>query len=123
MSGSGGAREVVLGRRCCRTEVLRRILCSTMSESLLRLTTRCDISRNIEFARAIGEGDGDNDLDLSPDSAPAAVKRLMPLPVLNLRCMPVLVSRVGRSSPRRDARPRIREGDSPSVQCTLDLFP
>ena len=53
--------ETALGRRCSRIDDLRRILCSTISESLLRLTTRCEISRKIEFALAIGDGEGESD--------------------------------------------------------------
>lgn len=71
----------------------------------------------------MGEGDGDCERDLSPDSARSGVRRAMPLPVLNFRCKTVLVLRVGRSSPSLDPRPREMEGDSPSVQCTLDSFP
>ena len=103
-------------------DFLRR-LCSTMSVSLLKLTTRWEISRKIELARAIGEGEGDNDLDLSR-SPGLESNLLIALALLSLRLTPEPVSKVGKSSPNLevDARPLPAEGDPPSGQCTLDLF-
>ena len=122
-SGSSDCPAVV-PRRARRTVDFLLMLCSTMSVSFDRFTTLWEISRNIEFALAIGEGEGerDPDRDRSPDVLDDTSSLLMPLAELSLRLIPEPVSNVGKSSPRREVRPRPCEGDSPSIQCTLDLF-
>ena len=122
MSGPGSP-WLEEGRECLIVDLLLALR-STTSVSLLKFTTRWDISRKMEFARAIGEGEGERDLDREPPSllsADETSRRLMPLAALSLRCMAELVSSVGRVSPSLELCLR-SEDDDPSTQCTLDLL-
>lgn len=116
---------LIVAPRALLTVDFLRTLRSTRSVSLLKLTTRCDTSRKIELARAIGDGETEGerererDLSLVDDT----LSLLIPLEELSLRDTPTPVFKDGRSSPRRVLLPRsgILE-DGPSTQETLALF-
>lgn len=117
MAGNDGGRSSLDDL----ADVLRWMLCSTTSLSLLKLTTLCDIIRSIVLALAMGdlEADGEGDLELRP--LDTEVNLLIPLVLLCILRTPCPSSRVGRSSPSLDPGDRRTDGpeDSPSVQCTL----